>query len=612
MKKKLLIFTLCFLVVLLEFKVVNATSYSDQLPGGKNYIDINNFTNNVQYLDSIDPIKVKPDTDYVISFPGEREIEEMEIYIEGVDYYLNDRVTMIPSCTPGDLLSYCTFHTLPDETAISISFIGLFMSYYFDGYGMENFQLEEGLVPTAYEPYIEPTTDTTEPTITGSAAYIKSYQTNETIDTIITEHFTVIDEIDGDISDDLMVTYDEYTGNEQIIGEYVVLLEVSDSSGNIANFSLTIIVKDEVLPYINGPDEVYVNVDSQLTISEIINDNFSWGDSYQESITMNILNDAYTENINILGSYDVDFEVVDQSLNTINHSFMVHVVDQNAPILENDSTVEVKLSNPLNTSAIIDSLIYSDNYDSKQDLILEITENTYQGNEEIVGNYYIDVTITDLSNNVLSTRILIDVVDDIAPIIQGPNNLSLSYSKTYDTSYFINLLTVSDNASIVTLDNIAVLTNTYLNNETTVGSYQMIFELTDGAGNVTSHEITIDVIDDIPPVIYVDNFMVTVSTDVTFDEQDALLLLIKQHEIIDQDYEVTILQNEYTNFKNIPGNYLYSIELKGEDGTRLQKDFVIEVIEENDSINMDVLVRNIVVYTFTLSIITYAILKSKK
>ena len=270
------------------------------------------------------------------------------------------------------------------------------------------------------------------------------------------------------------------------------------------------------------------------------------------------------------------------------------------------------LFNPLNTNEIIDLLIYTDNYDSKSDLVFEIIENSYQGNEEIVGSYYIDITITDLSNNVLSTRLIIDVIDDIAPIIQGPNNLSLSYSKIYDISYFINLLTVSDNASILTLENIVVATNSYLNNETSVGSYQLIFELSDGAGNVASHEITIDVIDDIPPVIYVDNFMVTVSSDVTFDEQDALLLLIKQREIIYPDYEVTILKNEYTEFKNIPGNYLYSIELKGEDGTRLQKDFVIEVVEENDSINMDVLVRNIVVYTFTLSIITYAFLKNKK
>ena len=106
-----------------------------------------------------------------------------------------------------------------------------------------------------------------------------------------------------------LIISDLYTGNEQIVGEYLVELSASDSSGNTAYFSLSILVKDEIDPIITGPTDIDISISEITNINEIITNYFTVSDDYGTA-TINILVDNYTVNNDLLGIYLVEIEAV--------------------------------------------------------------------------------------------------------------------------------------------------------------------------------------------------------------------------------------------------------------------------------------------------------------
>ena len=73
MKFKIMVLTtLCFLIAVGN---VNATGFSGFYPGGKNYIETDNFQVALDIISTIDDIRVKSNTTYTLSIPGDGNIE---------------------------------------------------------------------------------------------------------------------------------------------------------------------------------------------------------------------------------------------------------------------------------------------------------------------------------------------------------------------------------------------------------------------------------------------------------------------------------------------------------------------------------------------------------
>ena len=79
MKRKVLILFILFLLV--STKDLEASTYSNYLPAGKNYIEEANLIINNDTLSTIDDIYVKSNTTYTLSFIGEALIEYPEIHL---------------------------------------------------------------------------------------------------------------------------------------------------------------------------------------------------------------------------------------------------------------------------------------------------------------------------------------------------------------------------------------------------------------------------------------------------------------------------------------------------------------------------------------------------
>lgn len=204
MKKR---FTVIILLCLLSFKTVDATLLSTQLPGGKNYIDENNFSISDTYMETIDPIKVIPNTYYTLTIPGPDVFGEATIYVSGTNNYIQG-TTDINGCVVNEYV-VCTFYNTDNyiNIEISSSMIGLYHSYY----GLEYLQLEVGEESTTYEAYVPPLQDTTSPEFSNTGAYITDYNDQTSVQDIVSTHVVAIDEIDGDISDQIIIVDDQYT-----------------------------------------------------------------------------------------------------------------------------------------------------------------------------------------------------------------------------------------------------------------------------------------------------------------------------------------------------------------------------------------------------------------
>ena len=241
MKRKVLILFILFLLV--STKDLEASTYSNYLPAGKNYIEEANLIINNDTLSTIDDIYVKSNTTYTLSFIGEALIEYPEIHLSSRNNTIySDLVEDIQSCSMDMSNTICTFTTGTNDNYLDISISGEGLSRFYDYYGLDTFQLEEGSVMTDFEVYEHPFIDANSPEFNGAGAFITSYDDNYTLEQIINSHIVVVDDIDGNITNQIEVVSDNYSLSRNIVGEYVVELKATDSSSNSAYFTLTIIV----------------------------------------------------------------------------------------------------------------------------------------------------------------------------------------------------------------------------------------------------------------------------------------------------------------------------------------------------------------------------------
>ncbi|QMS85972.1 DUF5011 domain-containing protein [Candidatus Xianfuyuplasma coldseepsis] len=607
MRKQLMVM---LLLILLSVTSVRATGLATLLPGGKNYIDEANTIIVSDRLSSDDPIRVKPLTSYVLWFPPESILANpyINIYNNDVTFVEGD-LAELTNCTGTTNYTYCTFNTGAYDT-VEFDIFATGWQQYIDFYGFQDIQLEEGLVPTAYESYVAPATDVTDPTFQGSALFVKSYTETISIDAIIDQYIIAYDDIDGDITDSITVLQDNYTTNQTTVGEYNVVLQAEDSSGNTATFDLDIIVQDLINPMIYGPPVLNVDVDEQPSLATILDEQFSFIDGHDGDLGYTVEMDYYTPNKATLGSYIVTVSTVDNSGNEANMTFSINVKDTTAPSVVN-TTITTPASMERDLETIVTMIDTTDNYDDNSDILVSIVQDDYTSFEHVVGSHTVTMSLEDTSGNIRTEMITIDVLDDISPLINGETIYTSSYTSPPSISDIINTLNVSDNASVLQTGDITVIADHYTNRETSVGNFVVTVEVLDEAQNRGEFTFTIQLIDDVAPQIIVDNLLISVTPQAIFSPRDALQVLIENKDMPKQDYTIEILEDEYTGHETQEGVYSYSVKYVGANGVEYVKDFNIQVAEPNAE-NYWSIVRPVIVYSITVIIAGVIIHKMKK
>ena len=500
--KKIVLGTILLLSALSIF-IIRVNAYSpDYLPGGKNYISSDNIIKVDEIISTMNPFLVIPYTEY--TFSVSTDYVDGRAFIGSISFYDNDSYLSELSFDDSmmdfdnEFFSASLTFTVPTE-ANYLSFEFRDNGSYVSGTELIGVQLEEGNVMTAYEPYIQGSIiDTSSPYFIGSGTIISYFDQPITVSEIQSS-LSAYDDIDGDLTANIIVYEDNYSTNMSVLGTYQVIFQVSDNSNN----------------------------STQITIN-------------------------------------------------------VEVVDVLPPVFSVIGAVTAVYPNIYTVAEIISMLSASDNYDGDISSSINLVEDNYTLNASNTGSYQMDFMVSDSSGNVAYYTQDIIVVDNQGPVISGIDQINIGYNQILSVDSVKSNLNVVDNYDDSSILNIVLDSDNYTINRSQLGVYTMQFSVTDSSGNKTTKIVTINVIDAIGPMVYLDSSIIQVYSNTVLALPDFAKLLVKTNELDKtQDYLISIRYDSYSKFANVPGTYHMYLDFEDGYGKITSKDFQIRVIDKS-------------------------------
>lgn len=284
------------------------------------------------------------------------------------------------------------------------------------------------------------------------------------------------------------------------LGANVVVLTVTDGSGNSATCNSTVTVSDAIAPTANCQD-ISINLNAVGTVS----------------ITPNMINNGSFDNCTItattasqtaftcanVGANNVTLNLIDQSGNSSSCIAVVTVVD-NIPPVALCQNVTANLD-PTGNVSVSDAMVNNGSSDACG--ILSTVLSTTSFTCANVGPNTVTLTVTDVNSNVSTCTATVNVVDDLDPIMVCQNisvNLDAAGNATI-TAAMINNGT-SDNCGIASLS--ASQTSFNCSN---VGTNNIVLTAQDVNGNTNTCTSVVTIVDAVAPIAVCQNISVNLN-----------------------------------------------------------------------------------------------------
>lgn len=366
------------------------------------------------------------------------------------------------------------------------------------------------------------------------------------------------------------VVSDEYTSSYLKKGSYNVLYRIYDKAGNEMYLPLTINVEyDEALSptFIdNGiPDEVDITSPVSLdTIKSYLNAIDKTDGNVTDNITFNT---NYDEEALEIGAYSIEAYVINSSGYGSYYKKEIVVSDLSAPTISKTS-----ITSSYKTKLSVDDVIEMISPTDYTSYSYEVVADTYTTNYQSIGEYYMNIKLTDSYGNTNTYKIIISSVDDIAPTVLV-QNINTTTSDLLTDDEIIASIIVSDKTKCsVSLDRAD-----YDNGYTEVGSYKIYVTVTDSSGNSTTSAITINVIADSYIKYY--NNTIQIYNDHSLTEEELITFL---RSITDYTYDESSTSTIESNYFKTPyevGVYDVNLTTTDSSGHEYLENYKISVLE---------------------------------
>lgn len=314
-----------------------------------------------------------------------------------------------------------------------------------------------------------------------------------TVDEIANE-IVATDDIDGDISDQITVLLDNYTGNESILGDYLVYYEVRDSGNQVTQQIVTVRNVDVNAPVITYDEEgLNIPEDSAKTLSSL---NLVAIDGFEGDLTNNISVTGWDGvDTSTIGSYNILVNVSDSSGNETTENLTINVVDDVLPTIEGPDLFVKRADVILTADFFTDYYTAEDDRDGVITGRIEISSNEYEGNADNPGTYEVELSVSDIQGNEQVKTITIRVVEDMIPKLVIDN-----YYFVVDNDYLItddDFVTILKDVDDLPNNTFIFTTNSddYTENYTELGSYEKSFSLQSSGGSDYERTIILEVVD---------------------------------------------------------------------------------------------------------------------
>lgn len=218
------------------------------------------------------------------------------------------------------------------------------------------------------------------------------------------------------------------------------------------------------------------------------------------------------------------------------------------PVFETNENVYTEIGSAISIEDIVKGIKITDEFCGDLTGKANLVATNYNPNQ--IGTYYADLSITDDFDNTATFRLNIHVVDFKAPTITGVLEYNVGIKKYITIDEIISNLTIKDNSNV---DPELEIIDNYTKNKNIVGTYDVIVNAIDGAFNKSSVTITINVSDDLEPVITGENITAYMSENKTIED-------FKVFTISDNVSSIENIQVSYqTNFNPLKKGEYYII-----------------------------------------------------
>lgn len=278
--------------------------------------------------------------------------------------------------------------------------------------------------------------DTTKPVITGQTNITSNMSNPVTINQIkdslsISDNYYIID------PSSITVHQDTYTGNEQKEGVFDISFKVSDPSDNISDeFIVHINTYDDIPPSITG-DSIYDISYKKLLDLKNISKTLIANDNIDESPTIELYIDKYSENYFKIGIHTASFIAKDKNGNTSEpYVININVKDLSKPtIYISQRFIGIDGNANIDIKDIIEIIETNNNISDNGLLSFNIIKDEYSSNKNKAGEYLIELQYEyENGDNInIKTKIIVEnyTSQNIKEIKNTPKNNFWSVIKSF-------------------------------------------------------------------------------------------------------------------------------------------------------------------------------------
>ena len=295
-----------------------------------------------------------------------------------------------------------------------------------------------------------------------------------------------------------------------------------------------------------------------------------------------IIHDDYTDHASTTGEYDVHLSVEDASGNIAYFHLIIDVINDGIPEIDgpSDHVFDVETA-PTLDDYIQDEFSFYDDYEGTLNDYTIINDD-YSSNKTAIGTYAFEIEIENDSGTAVQETFTITLKDYLPPVIMGPSEQTISYTETFDIDTYIESLLIEDNQD-TTLDasDITLIENNYVMGD--VGVFTFKVEASDASGNTGSHTLTLNVIDDIPPMFSVhERIDIIEGTRITHD--DLLNHFKTSANLNDFNPSGIVITDDYDLYNPEAGEHQVNVELYNDAGDVLKQAAYLNVEPKNASL----------------------------
>lgn len=376
-----------------------------------------------------------------------------------------------------------------------------------------------------------------------------------------------------------------YHFNSGYTNEYY-LFECTDDYGEIVPSMFLEGKKDVKGPLISGSNVSYfTNVETPISVATIKSKLTATDETDGDvSSSIKIVEDNYTGHEKELGAHIVKFEASDTSGNKSYLTVTINVKDVTAPVITGPETMTYSYDQLISEDSFLLNYSVTDNVDTATRLTTTYSTNIFD-KQNSIGTYSVKVKATDSSGNETTKTVQVIIEDKKAPVITGPETITKRTSVTLTTEEILKQFSANDEYDGSCA--VYVVEDNYTGNGDKKGKYTIKIGAKDKSNNVGIKTLTIDVIDDIAPVWYVDQSLIYVDASVTLTQQDIINLMVQSGEITNDYSIVQISAAEYLETPNKAGTYKARVLVKYSNGKQVETEKTIEVVDDSGSIKVE-------------------------